>query len=257
VSGEDVGGAQIITGGFSAPNIDLAALFGEADAAAFEGEGSAGSGMAGKKAVKMAEGALGVEADDADVGWAMEDEEVVEEEAAMEDDLGLDDLLDDAEEDVDEEMEEEAEPVPAPPPARKGKRSSASGPGAIVSVAPPSKKGKHAKSVAFASAPLGPTGSTVSPAASAPSAATSNKQQFLAEAGDMSTKSKSKQDLKKAKKKAAKKAAAVKEVVDAATKEFGEDAELPSRPQPAKRVSVGTGGTSQAYDMTEFFGPNA
>lgn len=259
VSSADVGGAQIITGGFSAPNIDLAALFGEADAAAFEGEGSAGSSMAGKKAVKMAEGALGVESEDANVGWAMEDdEEEVEEEQTMEDDLGLDDLLDD-----DDEMEEDDSPEPAPAPvsaptkSKSKKRPSATGPGVnIVSVAPPTKKGKLSKSVSFSSAPLGPTGSAAAPAASAPSAATSNKQQFAAEAADMGLNKKSKADAKKAKKKAGKKAAKVNEEVKEVVREFGEDADLPSKPQPAKRVG-GAAGTSQAYDMTEFFGPNA
>ncbi|BGP13250.1 hypothetical protein JCM10213_004980 [Rhodosporidiobolus nylandii] len=249
VSSEDVGGATLLSG-FSAPAIDLAALFGEADAVAFEADG-AGAALAGKKAVKMNE-ALGVESEDANVGWAMEEEEeemAVEDEVPMmadEDDLGLGDFAD--EQDEDDEMEED-EPAPAPVPAKKGKRAAPSGGRSdIVSVAPPAKKGRQAKSVSFSSTPLGPTGSS---AKSAPTATTSHTAQFAGEDAGVGLNKKKAKDAKKAKKKAAKKEAEFQEEVRQATKEFGPDAELPAKPQPAKRVSGG--GMEGAYDFGEFF----
>ncbi|GAA5979175.1 hypothetical protein JCM10908_002828 [Rhodotorula pacifica] len=257
VSEADVGGASLHTQ--FAPAFDLKALFGEADAVAFEKDG-AGSAVGERKAVKMKEGALGVEADDADVGWAVGDEP---EEAAMEedddDDLNLDDLVDDEEdEDDDDEMEEDEE-VPTLVPAAsgiKGKRaapsSAPSEPAAaanrIVSVAPPAKKKKQMKSVSFSSTPLGPTGSTV--AAAAPSAAAVNKAQFEAEGGDVALNKKAKQKAKKDKKRAAKQTAKMNEEVRDATREFGADAELPSKPRPARTVK---GSVGEAYSFEEFF----
>ncbi|GAA5850816.1 hypothetical protein JCM8547_009097 [Rhodosporidiobolus lusitaniae] len=249
VSDADVGGATIITGGFSAPAIDLAALFGEADAVAFGEEGGAGSSVVGK-AVKMNEGALGVEQEDANVGWAMEDDED-EEEVGMdddEDDLGLEDLVDEDEEE-DDAMEEE-EPAPVPVPTKKGKRAAPSS--NIVSVAPPAKKGRAAKSVSFSSTPLGPTGSSSS-------ATASTAADFLAAGeGEVGRSKKDAKKAKKDKKKAAKKEAVLRDEVEQAEREFGEDAELPSRPQPAKMVKrAQAGGPSDAYDFTEFFGKKA
>ncbi|GAA6030109.1 hypothetical protein JCM8097_009264 [Rhodosporidiobolus ruineniae] len=250
VSGEDVGGAAILSG-FTAPAIDLAALFGEADALAFGGEdveGAAGSALAGKKGVKMGEGALGVESDDADVGWAVPEpvEEVAMEEED-DDDLGLDDLAEDDDEDEDVAMEEE-EPAPAPV-KRKRAAPGANGGAGIVSVAPPAKKGrtKAAKSVSFSSTPLGPTGSSSS---SAPSAAATNQRAIEEEAG-LGVNKKAKRDAKKAKKKALKAEAAHQDDVHAATREFGPDVELPSRPRKAQTISGA--GAGAAYDFGEFF----
>lgn len=261
VSSADVGGASLHTE--FAPAMDLNALFGEADAVAF-GKDGAGSAVGERKAVKMKEGALGVEADDADVGWAVEDEAEVEmededDEEDDDDDLNLDDLVDD--EDVMEEDEEVPTLVPAPAAASgvKGKRRAPSAEPAatnrIVSVAPPSKKKKQMKSVSFSSTPLGPTGSTLSPApvavsSAAPSAAASNKAQIEAEGGDVALNKKAKQKAKKDKKRAAKQTAKMNEDVSAATREFGADAELPSKPRPAQTVK---GSVAEAYSFDEFF----
>lgn len=249
VTDADVDSAQILTS--FAPAFDLAALFGEADAVAF-GEGGAGSAVQGKKAVKMQDGAMGMESEDANVGWAAEEaeeaeeEEEEEDEAEMEedDDLNLDDLVDD-----DEEMEEEEEEVaPAPVPTKKTKRSAPTQPASqIVSVAPSSKK---SKSVSFSAKPLGPTGST------AVNASTANAREILASGVDeVGLNKANKQKAKKDKKKAAKKANKLQGELDEATREFGADAELPSKPRPARTVAgVGIG---EAYDFGEFFGNNA
>ncbi|GAA5931979.1 hypothetical protein JCM3775_004203 [Rhodotorula graminis] len=257
VAEDDVGGASLHAA--FAPAFDLGALFGEADAVAFAagGEGTAGSGLAGGKAVKMREGALGVETDDADVGWAVEDEQP----AVMdEDDLDLGDLVDDDEalEDDDEELEEddemsEDEPAPAPT-GVKGKRaapgaSSSRAASQIISVAPPSKKKKQSKSVSFSSAPLGPTGSTLAPDASAPSAATTNKAQIAEEAGAVSVNKKAKRDAKKDKKKLAKQSAKLRDEVKQATREFGDDVELPSGPRKAQTIK---GRVTDSYDFGAF-----
>ncbi|GAA5837367.1 hypothetical protein JCM3766R1_000425 [Sporobolomyces carnicolor] len=246
VTDADVDSAQILTS--FAPAFDLAALFGEADAVAF-GEGGAGSAVQGKKAVKMQDGAMGMESEDANVGWAAEEAEEEEEdddEAEMEedDDLNLDDLVDD-----DAEMEEEEEEVaPAPVPTKKTKRSAPTQPASqIVSVAPSSKK---SKSVSFSAKPLGPTGST------AVNASTANAREILASGVDeVGLNKANKQKAKKDKKKAAKKANKLQGELDEATREFGADAELPSKPRPARTVAgVGIG---EAYDFGEFFGNNA
>ncbi|GAA5902904.1 hypothetical protein JCM8208_006507 [Rhodotorula glutinis] len=262
VAEDDVGGASLHAA--FAPAFDLGALFGEADAVAFAagGEGTAGSGLAGGKAVKMREGALGVESEDANVGWAVEDEQP----AVMdEDDLDLGDLVDDEEalEDDDDEEDEdddeamsEDEPAPAPT-GVKGKRAA---PGAssraasqIISVAPPSKKKKQSKSVSFSSAPLGPTGSTLadnaSSSSSAPSAATTNKAQIAEEAGAVSVNKKAKRDAKKDKKKLAKQSAKLRDEVKQATREFGDDVELPSGPRKAQTIK---GRVTDSYDFAAF-----
>ncbi|GAA5844918.1 hypothetical protein JCM9279_000045 [Rhodotorula babjevae] len=259
VAEDDVGGASLHAA--FAPAFDLGALFGEADAVAFAagGEGTAGSALAGGKAVKMREGAMGVESEDADVGWAVEDEQPAAVAAVMdEDDLDLDDLVDDEELEEDEEEgdedEEMSEDEPAPAPTGvKGKRAA---PGAsrsasqIISVAPPSKKKKQSKSVSFSSAPLGPTGSTLADnASSAPSAATTNKAQIAEEAGAVSVNKKAKRDAKKDKKKLAKQSAKLRDEVKQATREFGDDVELPSGPRKAQTIK---GRVTDSYDFGAF-----
>ncbi|GAA5996881.1 RNA-binding GTPase NUG1 [Rhodotorula paludigena] len=264
VSEADVGGAQLLTE--FAPAFNLAALFGEADAVAFgAGEGAAGSAVKGTKAVKMQEGLMGVESEDADVGWAVPEPVAPAAVTHDDDDLNLDDLVDDddAEEgaDEDDEMEDDdEEPQPAAT-GVKGKRaapsaSSSSAP-VIVSVAPPQrKKLKPTKSVSFSSKPLGPTGSTLaSSSSSAPSAATSNVAQFEAEAGDVGLNKKAKRLAKKDKKRASKQQQKLDDEVRHATREFGPDVELPSQPRKAQTVkAAGVGG---AYDFNEFFGKKA
>ncbi|GAA5881958.1 hypothetical protein JCM3774_002089, partial [Rhodotorula dairenensis] len=259
VTESDVGGASLHTG--FAPAFDLKALFGEADAVAFAQDG-AGSAVGERKAVKMKEGALGVEADDADVGWAVDDEPAAAmEEDADDDDLNLDDLVDD--EDDDEGMDDDVDEVPTLVPAAsgvKGKRAApsavpaASEPAAhrIVSVAPPAKKKKQMKSVSFSATPLGPTGSTTTAAATAaaPSAAAVNKAQIEAEGGDVALNKKAKQKAKKDKKRAAKQTAKLDGEVRDATREFGADAELPSKP---RRAQVVKGTVGEAYSFEEFF----
>ncbi|CEQ39166.1 SPOSA6832_00668 [Sporobolomyces salmonicolor] len=248
VSAADVNSSTILTE--FAPAFDLAALFGEADAVAF-GEDGAGAALQGKKAVKMQDGAMGVENEDADVGWATE-EPAPEIEMAEDDEdvIDIDDLVDD------EEMDEDDEDAPAlveaaPAPRLKTKRpapSSAAAASNIVSVAPPASK--KSKSVSFSSKPLGPTGSTVVTAAAA------NTKLFTDNGvDDISLNKKNQRAAKKDKKKALKKALKAKEDVDAATKEFGADAELPSKPRGARTVKgVGLG---EAYDFQEFFGKGA
>jgi nuclear GTP-binding protein len=207
----------------------------------------------------MKEGALGVESDDADVGWIVEDKE---EEASMDaddDGLNLDDLVDDEEfgglDGEDDAMEaEDEQPAPAPAPVSSKKRaapsSSSAAAGNIVSVAPPAKKKKAVKSVSFSSTPLGPTGSTSAPA---PSAAAANTKLFTSvEAeGDVSLNKKNKRQAKKDKKRAAKQSAKLDAEVGAATREFGDDAELPSKPREAQTVKAAQVGG--AYDFAEFF----
>lgn len=254
VDAGDVGGASLHAA--FAPAFDLGALFGEADAVAFAsgGEGTAGSALAGgTKAVKMREGALGVESEEADVGWAVEDEQPKPIEVD-DDDLDLDDLVDDEvdgdeDEDEDDDMSED-EPMPAPT-GVKGKRAAPAPRSAsqIVSVAPPNKKKKQAKSVSFSSTPLGPTGST---SASAPSAASANAAQIAEEAGAVSVNKKAKRDAKKDKKRAAKAEAKLRDEVKQATREFGDDVELPSGPRKAQTVK-GKGAVGGAYDFSEFF----
>ncbi|GAA6060299.1 hypothetical protein JCM10212_002940 [Sporobolomyces blumeae] len=239
VSDADVDSAQILTS--FAPAFDLAALFGEADAVAF-GEDGAGSAVQGKKAVKMQDGAMGMESEDADVGWVADDAEpeVEMEDEADDDDLNLDDLVDDDEmADDDDEAPELVEAAPVP--AAKTKRAAKS---QIVSVAPPAKKGK---SVSFSAKPLGPTGSTIT------NAATSNSRDILSAGVDSVGLNKANQKkAKKDKKKAEKRANKVKGEVDAAVKEFGEDVDLPKAPRGARTVQgVGIG---EAYDFGEFFG---
>ncbi|GAA5973738.1 hypothetical protein JCM11641_005109 [Rhodosporidiobolus odoratus] len=255
VSDSDLGGSTLLSG-FSAPAIDLIALFGEADAVAFEADG-AGAALVGKKAVRLQDGAMGVESEEADVGWAAPEEDEEQEVEMVEDDeLGLDDLLEEEEEedDDDEEMEED-EPTPAPVPVKAGKKRGAAAVSSrsdIVSVAPPAKKGRQAKSVSFSSTPLGPTGSTSS--ASVPTSTTAQTRQITEDAGDVGLNKKAKKDAKKNKKKAAKRELAFKEEVGQATREFGPDVELPSKPQPAKTVKAGKGGApQQAYSFDEFF----
>lgn len=257
VTEADVGGASLHTA--FAPAFDLKALFGEADAVAFAKDG-AGSAVGERKAVKMKEGALGVEADDADVGWAVDDEPeaVTMEDDADDDDLNLDDLVDDEEEEGDEDGMDEDE-VPTLVPAASGVKGKRAAPSAvpaaaaaaaanrIVSVAPPAKKKKQMKSVSFSSTPLGPTGSTV---AAAPSAAAVNKAQIEAEGGDVALNKKAKQKAKKDKKRAAKQTAKRDEEVRDATREFGADAELPTKPRAAQMVK---GSVSETYDYAEFF----
>lgn len=242
VTDTDVDSAQILT--TFAPAFDLAALFGEADAVAF-GEGGAGSSVQGKKAVKMQDGAMGMESDDADVGWAAEEPEEIEMEEDDEDDLNLDDLVDDDEmEDDDDEEEEEDVPrlvEAAPTPVTKTKRSAHS---QIVSVAPPSKK---SKSVSFSAKPLGPTGST------AVNASTSNAKEIISAGVDeVGLNKANKKAAKKDKKKATKKANKAKGELEEATKEFGDDSEIPSKPRGARTVAAT--GISEAYDFGEFFG---
>ncbi|GAA5897025.1 hypothetical protein JCM6882_007335 [Rhodosporidiobolus microsporus] len=260
VSSSDVGGSAILTG-FTAPAIDLAALFGEADAAAFEGEGGAGSALVGKRGVGMKEGAMGVESEEADVGWATEEKaggddlEMEEDDEEEGDGLDLDDLLEDDDEDDDDAMEDDDddEPAPAPAPKLKTKRPAPGARSDIVSVAPPAKKGKLGKSVSFSSTPLGPTGSS-----SAPAAAAGKKQQQFTSAvdegeGAVGANKKAKKDAKKAKKKAAKKDALFGEEVKMATREFGPDVELPSKPRAATKVSGARGAFGDAYDFAEHF----
>lgn len=261
VTEADVGGASLHTE--FAPAFDLKALFGEADAVAFAKDG-AGSAVGERKAVKMKEGALGVEADDADVGWAVDDEPeaVTMEDDVDDDDLNLDDLVDDEEEEDDDDDEDgmDEDEVPTLVPAASGVKGKRAAPSAvpaaaaaaanrIVSVAPPAKKKKQMKSVSFSSTPLGPTGSTVATAA-APSAAAVNKAQIEAEGGDVALNKKAKQKAKKDKKRAAKQTAKRDEEVRDATREFGADAELPSKPRAAQMVK---GSVGEAYDYAEFF----
>ncbi|GAA6000849.1 hypothetical protein JCM10207_004689 [Rhodosporidiobolus poonsookiae] len=251
VSDADVGGAQLLSG-FSAPAIDLAALFGEADAVAFGADG-AGSGVSGR-AVKMQDGAMGVESEEADVGWATQQQE--EPEAAMEEDdeLGLGDLQDDEEDEDEDDGMDEDEPAPvAAAPTKRGRGAAAAAQRSdIVSVAPPAKKARAGKSVSFSAAPLGPTGSGSSAAAaSAPTASTSHTKLFTSDAGlDVGLNKKAKRDAKKNKKKAAKKAAEFASEVEGATREFGPDVELPAAPRKAATVKGVVGG---AYDFSEHF----
>lgn len=271
VSEADVGGASLHTG--LAPAMDLAALFGEADAVAFEKDG-AGSAVGERKAVKMKEGALGMEDDEADVGWAVEDEVEMADDG---DDLNLDDLVDDEElEDDDDDEEEDAmleddDEVPTLVPAASGVKGKRAAPAAAaaaaaaaavsanrtVSVAPPAKKKKQMKSVSFSSTPLGPTGSTLASedGAAGPSAAAANKAQFESEGGDVALNKKARQKAKKDKKRTAKQAAQLADDIQSATREFGADADLPSKPRRAQTVKGGAN-VGDAYDFNEFFGSN-
>ncbi|GAA5871118.1 hypothetical protein JCM16303_001695 [Sporobolomyces ruberrimus] len=254
VTDADVDSAQILT--TFAPAFDLAALFGEADAVAF-GEGGAGSAVQGKKAVKMQDGAMGMESDDANVGWVADEaepeveemEEDDEDEESDDDDLNLDDLVDDDDEmEEDDEEEEEAPALVEAVPTRVSAKTKRSAPQSqIVSVAPPSKK---SKSVSFSAKPLGPTGSTSA------NASTSNAKEIISAGVDeVGLNKANKKAAKKDKKKAAKKANKAKGELDEATKEFGEDAEIPSKPRGARTVAgVGIG---EAYDFGEFFGKKA
>ncbi|BGP29358.1 nuclear GTP-binding protein nug1 [Rhodotorula toruloides] len=254
VSETDVGSATLHT--TFAPAFDLDALFGEADKVAF-GEDGAGSSVGEMKAVKMKEGALGVESEDADVGWIVEVKPEEEEAMDADDDgLNLDDLVDDEEfgslEEDDAMEAEDEQPAAAPAPVLpKGKRAAPSSTSNIVSVAPPAKKKKAVKSVSFSSTPLGPTGSTSAPA---PSAAAANTKLFTSvEAeGEVSLNKKNKRQAKKDKKRAAKQSAKMDAEVGAATREFGEDAELPSKPREAQTVKA-AGQVGGAYDFAEFF----
>ncbi|GAA5863454.1 hypothetical protein JCM1840_007535 [Sporobolomyces johnsonii] len=243
VSAADVNSSTILTE--FAPAFDLAALFGEADAVAF-GEDGAGAALQGKKAVKMQDGAMGVESEDADVGWATEEpEQEVEMADDDEDVIDVDDLVDDEEMD-DDEAPELVEAAPAP--RLKTKRPAPSAASTIVSVAPPASK--KSKSVSFSAKPLGPTGST------AVTAATANTKLFTDNGvDDISLNKKNQRAAKKDKKKALKKALKKQDELDAATKEFGADVELPSKPRGARTVKgVGMG---DAYDFQEFFGKGA
>ncbi|GAA5831318.1 hypothetical protein JCM11251_007833 [Rhodosporidiobolus azoricus] len=257
VSEADVGGAAILTG-FSAPAIDLAALFGEADAAAFEGEGGAGSALEGKRAVAVKEGAMGVESEEADVGWVTEEKA---DDLAMEDDeeeggdgLDLDDLVDDDDEDDDAMEDDDEEPAPAPAPKLKTKRPAPGARSDIVSVAPPAKKGKMGKSVSFSSTPLGPTGSTKKQQQQQQQSFTSAVDEGE---GAVGTNKKARKDAKKLKKKAAKREAEFEDEVRSATRQFGPDVELPSKPRAAQKVSGGAGAVGDAYDFAEYFGKGA
>ncbi|BGP45280.1 nuclear GTP-binding protein nug1 [Rhodotorula kratochvilovae] len=254
VSEADVGGASLHAA--FAPAMDLAALFGEADAVAFGGgEGAAGSAVVGK-AVKMREGAMGVESEEADVGWVVGEEEEPAV-AAMEDDLDLADLVDDEEADEDDDDDEMSEDEPAPAPTGiKGKRaapgSSSRAESKIISVAPPQKKKKQAKQVSFSSTPLGPTGSAATAGASAPSAASANAAAIEDEAGDIALNKKLKRQAKKDKKRVKNAVAKRDAEVKAATREFGEDAELPSGPRKAQMVKA-KGAVGTAYQFSDFF----
>ncbi|GAA6047904.1 hypothetical protein JCM3770_006417 [Rhodotorula araucariae] len=260
VTAADVGGASLHAA--FAPAMDLAALFGEADAVAFGagGDGTAGSAVPHGKAVKMQQGALGVESDEADVGWVVgagdEDEPAA---AAIEadDDLDLGDLVDDEvdgddnDDDDDEAMMSEDEPAPAPT-GVKGKRAAPGSKRAestIVSVAPPQKKKKQAKQVSFSAKPLGPTGSS---AAATPSAASANAAAIEDEAGDIALNKKVRRQAKKDKKRVKNALAKHDAEVKAATREFGEDAELPSGPRRAQTVKA-KGAVGTAYQFSDFF----
>lgn len=154
VTDADVDSAQILT--TFAPAFDLAALFGEADAVAF-GEGGAGSAVQGKKAVKMQDGAMGMESDDANVGWVADEaepeveemEEDDEDEESDDDDLNLDDLVDDDDEmEEDDEEEEEAPALVEAVPTRVSAKTKRSAPQSqIVSVALPRKSRNPSRSL--------------------------------------------------------------------------------------------------------------
>ncbi|KAK4702851.1 nuclear GTP-binding protein, partial [Phenoliferia sp. Uapishka_3] len=243
VTSEDVGGATLLSS--YAPAFDLAGLFGEADAIAF-GDASASSAL---KGVRMD----GIEDDgeDANVGWAMGEEDESDLEVEMDDveddGLNVDDLLEDDDNEMDEDEEVAAAMVVAPPPpapkAAKGKKRAAPGASAVVSVAPASKK---SKSVSFASKALGPTGSGTT----TPTPAAVNAKAIATEEASIGANKSIKKAAKKDKKKAAKKAAEVMEV----EKEHGSDAEMPSKPRGSRVVSGAKGGVEEAYDFAEFFG---
>ncbi|KAM0749861.1 hypothetical protein T439DRAFT_326756 [Meredithblackwellia eburnea MCA 4105] len=242
VSSSDVNSSALLTS--FAPAFDLAALFGEADAVAF-GEGASSSVA---KAVRM--DGVQEESEDADLGWAMEDEEEEESDLeGMEDDgLNVDDLLDDEDEiegeDDDQDAMEDDSAAPAPLPLSKKRSAPTSTPSGIVSVAPSAKK---AKSVTFASKALGPTGS----GSTTPTAATANKQSLTTCLEvDVSLNKSIKQAAKKNKKKAAKEAARVMAVES----EFGQDGDLPSKPRPAQVIKSSTVEVEAPYDFMEFFG---
>lgn len=149
VTDADVDSATLLTA--FAPAFDLAGLFGEADALAF---GELGPVMGGK-GVKM--DGIEQENEDAEIGWAMEEEVAVASEEEEEDDgLNVDDLLED--DDDDDEMDEDEDIIPqvaAPARVTRGTAAAQRGvaPSTIVSVAPPASR----KSVSFAKKPLGPT----------------------------------------------------------------------------------------------------
>jgi nuclear GTP-binding protein len=185
VTSSDVDSATLLTS--FAPAFDLGALFGEADAAAFEAVAAAGP----VKGVKM--DGVEIETEDANVGWVTGDEpeEMVEDDGLNFDDLAEEEEDDDEEEEAEEEDDAmEADEPPAPVAAPTTKRSA---PG-IVSVAPPTKKGK---SVSFAKKALGPTGSSSTVA----NATTMNSKEFVSD--DMQQNKSIKKTQKKDKKKAA------------------------------------------------------
>ncbi|KAL8281448.1 hypothetical protein RQP46_006132 [Phenoliferia psychrophenolica] len=251
LSTSDLNEAVLLTS--FAPAFDLAGLYGEADALAL-GDAPASA----LKGVRM-EGVEG-ETEDSNVGWisgAGDDESDLEMDQD-DDGLNVDDLLEDDDEDdeMDEDDEVAAELVAAPPapvaaaPVTKGKkRAAAAPPSNVVSVAPSSKK---SKSVSFASKALGPTGTGTT----TPSAATTNSKALLASAvgtddePSIGANKSIKKAAKKDKKKANKKASEIAQV----EKEFGSDADMPSKPRGA-RVVGRTGGVEEAYDFAEFFAP--
>ena len=200
----------------------------------------AGEGVSGK-GVKM-DGFEG-ESEDANVGWVTGEGDEDEDDMEAEDDMAdVDDLLDedDMAEDDDEDVEmDEEEPAPVVVAPKKSllKTNKRSAP-EIVSVAPTGKKGK---AVSFSSKPLGPTGSTIA------AASTLNTKQITDEAESISLNKSIKRNAKKDKKKAAKQQRAELEV----EQEYGEDAEMPSRPRGARTVAGGSVGG--AYDFAEFF----
>ncbi|KAK4056215.1 nuclear GTP-binding protein nug1 [Microbotryomycetes sp. JL221] len=254
VTSADVGSASLHTE--LAPAFDLDALFGEADALVFGEEGLAGSAVEGK-GVKMSE-SIGVEPDDANVGWVTEDKE--DDENMDEDDvLGhVDDLLEDEDEDEDEEDDEMQDDVAGDvgmqevnasiKSKKRSAPSTARGP-EIVSMAPPSsKRVKQTKSVSFSSTPLGPTGSGLTK----PSSAALNKQQIESElADDVSVNKAMKKQAKKQKKKQSK----VDKLAHEHEAEFGADADMMMDDAKSKKAKVvGGSNVDDAYDFAEFFG---
>lgn len=187
------------------------------------------------------------ESEDANVGWITGEGDEEDDDMEAEDDMAdVDDLMDDEiAEDEDAEMDAMDEDVPAPvvPTPKKSllKTNKRAAP-EIVSVAP---TGKKAKGVTFSSKPLGPTGSTI-----AANAATLNSKAIIDEAESISLNKSIKKNAKKDKKKANKEKKAIQEVEG----EFGEDADMPSRPRGAR--TVGGSAVDDAYDFAEFFGPN-
>jgi nuclear GTP-binding protein len=224
-----------------APAFDLAALFGEADALAF-GELDSKDAPRG---VKM--DGIVADSEDANVGWAMEEE--ADEDEEDDDVINVDDLIEDDDEEVDDEEDdgvdvddmEEDEPAPAAV-TRSNRASQRTTTNNIVSVAPPLSK--KSKSVSFANKPLGPTPTGTSSAVS--------QRAKLFAPNDVEAPVSLNKDIRKNAKKDKKKARKVERGVEMELEDFVAEAPLSKPSKPVRPM----GAADEAYSFEEFFPSN-